>query len=303
MLFKWVAPTGAAVDRYDLVLYVYHQEGVPPKILSRRTVKNELTFTNELSDALPSGSYAWKVEAKDKDGLVIGGGQARFQVVADVYRRPGSFEVLGGVELDDIAFSSVSGGIKGDVSASFFGYLIAVDYRKDEKWSLLASFRNSSATFNSEPISVSELNLGASRRSAVSSDQIWNMTYGIRLASISTPQFTSQIDQSWVLSKVSRVLVLPSVGLSYQLSDAAAVYGAFTFGLGLSLSHSDPGTQGKAGNSLSFTTGVRGSLIGPWGFELETAYLRESYTYTSGTRSVSTDLRGYKVHIAATYTF
>lgn len=306
--FQWqLLPTSAGVDRYELTLYTYGGAGIPAKIIGRTSASAKADSSTELGGGFPSGNYAWKIEAKDKQGTTVGSSQVRFKIIADVYRKKGSLIASAGLALIDYSYASVFPGpplLTGTVPASLFGYLFALEYRISEKWSTRLDYRYSSLKFAEARLGFSGLDISGEYRAPLDSEEIWHYTAGLQIASTTIPQLTPKVDQSFTLSKVSRKLVMPTVGVDYELAENAAAFTRTGLGLGLSLDNSaGPVTAVKKGTSFHFSVGLRGLLFAPWGFELETTYVRDSYGYTGSSGALETELRGYIVHFILTRTF
>lgn len=303
-LFQWqLLPSELEVEKYELTLYIYGQVGTPPKILSRTTASGKVDTSSELGGGFSPGTYAWKIEAKDRQGAVIGAGQIKFKIVSDLYRKTGSYEVMAGIVLDDYAYSTTFGALSGEVPSTLFGYMASVEYRLPANWSARLDYRNSVLKFAGASQSFSEIGIGGARRSILDKEQNWHLNAGLKLSSVSLPQLTPQVDQTFVVSRISRLILTPSIGVDYRLSENVIVFSRLTIGTGLSLSTPSPVTNIKKGTPFSGSIGFHGNISPPWGYELETTYFRDNFGYTSGSQASETILRGYKVHLAVTRFF
>lgn len=302
--FRW-EPLAADrnVEKYEITLYIYGQAGIPPKILSRATTSAKMDTSSELGGGFQPGTYAWKIEAKDKQGAVIGLGLIKFKIVSELHRKPGSFELMTGLVLDDIAYSSTLGGLSGEVPSTLFGYLASLEYRLPSNWTARLDYRNSVLKFGGSSNSFSEIGVGGYHRSTLDAEENWHLNAGLKLNSTSLPQLTPQIDRTFAISRLSRLILLPSISVDYRLSENVLVFSRLTFGTGLSLSPAASATDVKKGTPYSGSLGLHGVISPPWGFEVETTYFRDGFGYTTGSQVSDTLVRGYKVHLAATYFF
>lgn len=304
--FSW-QPLSAtdAVEKYDLTLYLFDTAGTKPRIINRATVLANAPPTSELGGILSSGIYAWKVEAKDKSGTVIGAGQTRFIITTEAFRRPGKFFLQAGVSLLDISYTAKASSLDGEATGNFFGFATTLEYFLRNEWTAFLTYHRSTMNFSGASLSFSELLIGGSRRSTLDMAEDWHLILGMKLNMNSMPQLTPQADQSFTPSTVKRNSVIPFGGVDYRIADQTTFYSRLALGMNLSTSNPDQGTLTAVNKSISFALsgGLRGMLSAPWGYNLETTYLIDSFGYTTSSQVIDTSYRGYKVQLAATRSF
>lgn len=304
--FSWQAmPDTVAVEKYDLTLYLFDSTGTNPRIINRTSVLKTAPLTAELGGILSTGIYAWKVEAKDKSGTVLGAGQTRFIITTEAFRRPGKFFLQAGVSLLDISYTSKTATLQGEVPGSFFGFSASLEYYLRSNWTAFLNFTRSSMNFSGASLAYSDLAIGGSRRSVLDKSEDWHLILGMKLSMNSMPQLTPQADYSFIPSTVKRNSLTPFAGVDYRIADHATIYSRLSLGMNLSTSNPDQGTLTAVNKSISYALsgGIRGMWMPPWGYNLETTYLNDGFGYTTPSQVIDTSYRGYNVLLAASRSF
>jgi hypothetical protein len=303
--FRWQPfPVTAELAKYEVILFRFEPDGTRPAPIRRTSVPAGKEFTTALSAGLKPGTYAWRVEARNSQGRVLGYGQARFEITES----HGNFKSSVGLNFFRISYDSnlgAAGLFSSDIPVEASGISGHLNYAITPKWAVGIEYHLYTMSLNGTGIAFHSFGFGPLYTTAVKSDPKWRLVGGLKYQSSSTPEITANSPTTFVTSSVSRTSINPTIGTEYDLTSTFMVTAHLEWIKNLSLSGGGfgPITQNQTPLGYVIGAGLLGVLNSTFGYEVDIDYFHDGFQYLTASSNPTVSFKGYNFFAAVTARF